>query len=120
MVIGPFLTEPPPVRVPDPSAVTVGNSARALHRPRARACAPGGFGGFQILVGDVDLRFKFIQHRVFINRPPDAAIDRVVRLGRFPFAGFLIGSRRLDLRRRVIGSDFAAGQQQRRDECKKF
>src|SRR5260221_1890376 len=50
-------------------------------------------GGFQILVGDVDLCFESVQLRVLKYLPPVAAELLVAGLGRLPIADFFIGWR---------------------------
>ena len=46
--------------------------------------------GFQVLVGDINLRFQCIQLRVFVNFPPIALRDLIARLYGFPIPEFLV------------------------------
>jgi hypothetical protein len=69
------------------------------------------FGGFQVLVRDVDLFFEIVEQRILVDRPPGAAIDRVERLADLP-ACFLVLGRHRGARPAIIGSDCACREQQ--------
>ena len=71
------LTVPTPCRCAPAVVDTTGTGRRA---PRARPprLAVRGLGLLQGLVRDLDLPLQPVQHRVAVDRPPGAAVDRVL------------------------------------------
>ena len=67
-------------------------------------------GGFQVLVGDADLRFQSIELGVLKYFPPVTAEILVIRLGRFPIANLFIRWRNFRLRPLIVRSDRATTQ----------
>src|SRR5262249_3206771 len=85
-----------------------------------RGLTPGGFGGLESLVRDIDLLLELIERRIAIDRPPVGAARRLARLGGLPPLGLLEALR---IRRRgtvVIRTDRAAGERCKsgHDECR--
>src|SRR5260370_11719773 len=68
-----------------------------------------GFGGFQVLVGDVDLSFEGIELRILKSLPPVAAEILVIWLGRFPVAHLFISWRDLCCRAVIFWTHCTTG-----------
>ena len=64
-------------------------------------------GRFQVLVGDVDLPFEPVEHRVAEHRPPAAPVDRIGRARPLPARLLLVGDRHRRRRLLVIRPDRA-------------
>src|SRR6266478_2452932 len=71
-----------------------------------------GFGGFEVLIGNVDLLFQIVEYGIFVDRPPGAAVDRIARLADFP-ARFLVLARYRGVGQSVIGADCAPRENKR-------
>src|SRR5262249_52735341 len=67
---------------------------------------------FEVLVGNIDLLFQPVEHRVLVDRPPSAAVDRIERFADFPASLFVLR------RHRSVGPliirPHRAGEKQRR------
>src|SRR5262249_39758775 len=84
-------------------------SGTCLARERC-GLTPGGLGGLECLIRDVDLLLEVIERRVAIDRPPVGAARRLARLGGLPALGLL---ETLRIRRRgtvVVRTYSAAGE----------
>ncbi len=90
-----------------------GEQRAAVHADRRHRRPIRRFVGLQRLIGDLDLPFQSIEHRIVINRPPRLVAADLARRRGLPALLFLEGGGIGSRRAMIVGADCTGGQRQR-------